>query len=33
VVVVTSFIFAAFLWSADQIIVFLYQGLIGAFGV
>ena len=33
VVVLISVIFAAFLWSADQVIVFLYQGIIGVFGV
>ncbi len=33
VVVVTSFIFAIYLWGADQVIVALYQGVIGVFGV
>ncbi len=33
VVVVTSIIFAAFLWAADQVIVRLYQGIVGVFGV
>ena len=33
VVVVTSFIFATYLWGADQVITALYQGIIGVFGV
>lgn len=33
VVVAFSFAFAIYLWGADQIIVFLYQAVIGVFGV
>ena len=32
VVVLTSFIYAAFLWGADQVIVRVYSAVLGIFG-
>jgi preprotein translocase subunit SecE len=32
VVVITSFVFAAFLFVADQLIIYAYQGIVKVFG-
>ena len=32
VVLITSFVFAAFLFAADQLIIYAYQGIVKVFG-